>query len=148
MNVVRYEPWSVLNEMREQLDRLYGRFGEAEAGDHSDVVTSEWRPAVDVKEEDERFLLVADIPGVDPKEIEVTMEGGVLTIKGARKLEREEKKDGYSRLERTQGVFYRRFSLPDTADPEAIEARGQNGVLTVVIPKKAAGQPRRIEIQH
>ena len=147
MNVVRYDPWSVLSDVREHLNKLYGLAGEGEV-DQSNVVTSEWQPSVDIREEPERFVLLADVPGVDPKDIEITMENGVLTVKGERKLEREDTKEGYSRIERAHGVFYRRFTLPDTADPEAIEARGDNGVLTIVIPKKPVAQPRRIEVTN
>ena len=147
MNVVRYDPWSVLGEVREHLNKLYGFAGEGEV-DQSNVVTSEWQPSVDIREEPERFVLLADVPGVDPKDIEITMENGVLTVKGERKLEREGTKEGYSRIERAHGVFYRRFTLPDTADPEAIEARGDNGVLAIVIPKKPVAQPRRIEVSN
>lgn len=146
MNVVRHDPWYFLNEMRDQLNKVYGLAGEGDGNDHSSVVTSQWRPAVDIKEEDTRFVLVADIPGVEPKDVEITMEDGVLSVKGERETETQETHEGYGRTERVHGRFYRRFSLPDTADAEAIEAHGQNGVVTVVIPKKPVAQPRRIEI--
>jgi HSP20 family protein len=111
------------------------------------VATAQWAPAVDIKEEPDRFVIYADIPGVDPDKIEVTMERGMLSIKGERSTEKKEEKEGYTRVERARGTFYRRFSLPDTADPEGIQAKGNNGVLEVVIPKKPAQQARRIEVQ-
>jgi len=119
---------------------------KAGALDRSTVSTSQWTPAVDIKEEEERYLITADIPGVKPEEIELTMEQGVLTIKGERKDESATKAEGYRRVERAYGTFYRRFSLPDSADSESISATSNQGVLEVSIPKKPTLQPRRIAV--
>ena len=144
--LTRYEPWSAMRQLRDEMNRAFGKALNVN-DDGSNVVTSSWMPAVDVKEEDERFLIRADIPGVDPEDIEITMEKGVLTIKGERKLEAKDEGDnGYRRVERVYGSFYRRFSLPDTADAEKISASGKNGVLEIAIPKKAAVQPKRITV--
>lgn len=148
MNVVRYEPWGLLRRFQDDVNKLFGEYpvGSAAEGDRSSIVTSSWAPAVDIKEEDNRFVLKADIPGVEPKDIEVTMADGVLTIRGERKHESEEDTNGYKRVERSYGTFYRRFSLPDTADAEGISAKGKDGVLEVVIPKHEKVQPRRITV--
>ena len=148
MNVVRYEPWGVLRRFHDDVNQLFAdsRNAPTDEGDRSSVVTSNWTPAVDIKEENERFVLEADIPGVDPKDIEITMDTGVLTIKGERKHESEEESNGYKRVERSYGSFYRRFSLPDTADAERISAKGKDGVLEVVIPKHEKVQPRKITV--
>lgn len=148
MNVVRYEPWSALEKFRTEIDQLFNErvFGAGADGDHSRIVTSQWAPAVDIKEEGNRFVLIADVPGVDPKAIEITMENGVLTIKGERKREDSEEGNGYKRVERTVGTFYRRFSLPESADAQRITASGKNGVLEVSIPKQEKLQPRRISV--
>ena len=90
---------------------------------------------------------MADIPGVDPKDIEITMEDGVLTVKGERYFKTKNDDETYKRLERSSGSFYRRFSLPDTADGEHIEAKGNNGVLEITIPKHEKVQPRKIEVK-
>jgi HSP20 family protein len=148
MNVVRYDPWQVLNETRSELDRLFGRMPNLiNEGDQSKVATSHWTPAVDIREEADKYVLQADLPGVDPKDIEITMENGMLTIKGERKLETQENHEGYTRLERVRGIFHRRFSLPETANPEKISARSNNGVLEICIPKQEKVQPRRISIE-
>lgn len=148
MNVTRYEPWNRLSQLQKELDRLFDlRSGVGFNDDNSSVVTCDWVPAVDIKEEQDRFLLHADIPGVDPNDIEITMENGMLTIKGKRSSETKEEREGYKRVERAQGTFYRRFSLPDTADPEKIAAKGQNGVLEIVIPKHERTQPRKIKVE-
>ena len=109
-------------------------------------MVNHWRPAVDIKEEDKQFVIRADIPGVDPKDIEITMEAGILSIKGERTVEEKDENGGYKRIERARGTFYRRFSLPDTADVEKIEARGKDGVLEIVLPKHKKVQPRRITV--
>jgi HSP20 family protein len=134
----------MLEQMRRDMDRIFANRN----GDESSSAVSEWTPAVDIQETDSQFLIQADIPGVDPKDIEVHMENGQLTIRGERESESKEEKEGYKRVERVSGSFYRRFTLPDTADAEKIAAKSKNGVLEITIPKKAAEQPRRISIDH
>ncbi|MDW2981148.1 MAG: Hsp20/alpha crystallin family protein [Rhodanobacter sp.] len=148
MNLSRNFPWNPtgmanIGDIREAFDRLLGSPAEA---DQSNVVTSQWAPRVDIKEEDKRFVIYADVPGVDPGEIEVSMEKGILTIKGERTVENREQNGKFTRLERSHGLFHRRFALPDSADAEGITAHGKHGVLEIVIPKKAETTPRRITI--
>lgn len=146
-NISRYEPWSRLNQLFKELERSFEpRAGLSAGEDTSTIATVDWIPAVDIKEEQDRFVLLADIPGVDPKDIDVSMENGVLTIKGERKFETEQEREGYKRIERVRGTFYRRFSLPDTADAEKISAKGKDGVLEIVIPKHERTKPRKIAV--
>lgn len=142
MAVVRYEPWSLLNQLHREMDSLFTRGGNGE-----DNVVSDWAPSVDIKEDKEAYTLYADIPGVKPEDIEVHMENGVLTIRGERRHESEEERQGYKRVERVRGSFFRRFSLPDTADSERIAAKYDHGVLEVRIPKQEKVQPRRITVE-
>ena len=137
MAITRYEPWSLLNRLQRELDQ-----GSAEGS----TATAEWAPAVDIKEEADKFVLHADIPGVKPEEIDISMEAGVLTIKGEKNTEATTEKENYKRVERTYGSFYRRFSLPDTANAEAISAASKNGVLVITIPKREAVQPKKISV--
>jgi len=151
MSLVRYEPYSLLNQLQREFNRLGAQdpfSGELTGDDKSDVAVSQWRPAVDIKEEKDRFLITADLPGVDPQEIEITMENGVLTLKGERSEEKSEDRRDYKRVERMRGTFFRRFSLPDTADAERIEAKSRNGVLEIVVPKHEKVQPRRITVNN
>ncbi len=113
----------------------------------STVATSDWVPAVDIAENDEHFLIEADVPGVDPKDIEVSMDNGVLSIKGERKSEVKEEKEGYTRVERSHGSFYRRFSLPESADPENISAKSNKGVLQITVGKKEIAKPKKISVK-
>ncbi len=141
MAITRYEPWSLLNQLQRELGQMHE--GDRDGGS---VATAEWAPAVDIKEEDARFVLHADIPGVKPEDIDVSMEDGVITIKGEKESESKTEKEGFKRVERTSGSFYRRFSLPDTADAEAITAQSIHGVLEITIPKREAVKPKKISV--
>jgi HSP20 family protein len=146
MTLTRYSTRPVTAGLPEDFKTLIDKFfGDGET-DQSNVVTSQWMPRVDIKEEPNRFLILADIPGVDPKEIEVHMEKGILSIRGERKTESKQESEKFTRVERSHGVFYRRFALPDSADPESITAKGSHGVLEIAIPKKPETTPRRISI--
>lgn len=130
-------------ELKQFFDRM---LHEADA-DQSNVVTSQWTPRVDIKEEDGRFVIFADVPGVEPGDIEINMDKGILSIKGERNTGAGGEGARFSRVERAEGVFYRRFSLPDSADADGITASGKNGVLEISIPKKPETTPRRIKVQ-
>ena len=127
-----YDPWSVL-------DRL-----------NSDIKNEAryWQPAVDILEEDDKYLIYADIPGVDPEEIEITADKGTLTIKAERNINSTIEKGAYKKLERVSGTYYRRFQIPKNADVDAIEANGKNGTLEVVLPKLAEQQVKKITVKH
>jgi HSP20 family protein len=139
MTIVRYEPWAFVGRLQRQLDRALGEV--------ADGATVSWIPRVDIHEEDERFLVTADLPGVEGKDIEITAEKGVLTLKGERRSEKKSSKDGFESIERASGTFLRRFTLPESVNAEAIKASHVNGVLEITIPKRPTEQPRRIDIQ-
>ena len=143
MSMVRYQPYGVLNQLYREMDRAFSL--PERAGD--EAATSDWLPAVDIKEEENAFVIHADVPGVEPQDIELHMEDGVLSIRGERKFDKEEEKAGYKRVERVRGSFFRRFTLPDTADAENISARVDKGVLEVRIPKQERVRPRRINVE-
>jgi len=147
MTLVSYQPWTrSFNRLHRQIDQL---FGESLATPAADGTTSaSWSPAVDVHEEASQFTVRADLPGVEPKDIQITADKGVLTIRGERHLEkREPQQVGFERYERVEGAFLRRFTLPDTVRADDIRARHTNGVLEVVIPKQPAAEPRRVNVE-
>jgi HSP20 family protein len=148
MAITRYpNPWQAHGgNFQDEIRNVFDRFFNTEETDQSNVVTSQWTPRVDIKEEDGRFVIFADIPGVDPKDIEITMEKGILSIKGERKAETATENGKLTRVERSHGSFYRRFALPDSADAEGIKASGRHGVLEVSIPKRPETAPRRINV--
>jgi HSP20 family protein len=148
MTITHYYPWAAQSrrfqeEIKNVFDRVLG-----DDTDQSNVVTSQWTPRVDIKEEADRFVILADIPGVDPNDIEVHMDKGILSMKGERKSETKTENEKLTRIERSYGSFYRRFALPDSANAEGISATGKHGVLEISIPKKPETTPRRIAVSH
>jgi HSP20 family protein len=148
MAITRYEPWNVVSQLQNEINRVFGNLNETEGSS----ATSEWSPAVDVREYPDRFQLLLDVPGVEPKDVEITLDNGVLTVSGNRSQEKSASTNGtdqvqQQRIERPTGGFHRRFILPDTADAENVNAAGRNGVLEIVIRKQPKAQPRRITVK-
>jgi HSP20 family protein len=145
MAIVRYEPWAVVNRLHQSLDQFFNNetLSSPEASSSPSV---SWVPRVDVHEEKDRFVVLADVPGVDPKDIDITAENGVLTVRGERKSEKRSSENGYERVERVSGAFLRRFTLPEGANTDSIKAKQTNGVLEVTIPKQPQVQARRISV--
>ena len=142
MSLIRYQPINLFDTFNSEIHRHLGNM-------HSKVAADQVRslaPAVDIREQEDSYLLSADIPGVDRENIEITLEDGILTLKGERSEETATSGQEYRRKERAQGTFMRQFTLPDTVDTQNISATVKNGVLNVVIPKQAKPQPTRITI--
>jgi HSP20 family protein len=145
MAVIPYQDWTPFNQLREEINRLIGTVDKGETSG----ATANWIPAVDIYEYDDRFELMVDLPGVDPKQVEITLDRGVLTLTGERvseKVVQQGDRDVGLRLERGYGRFHRRFILPESVDTEKIEAKGRNGVLEIRIEKQAKAQPKRIKV--
>jgi HSP20 family protein len=142
MTLVRYEPISLFDQFNREINRIVN--GTAAIGNTSQE--RNWMPAVDIREEDERFILAADLPGVERKDVDVTLEDGVLSIRGERNVQTEEKREGFHRRERVHGTFLRQFTLPDTVNAEQISATVKDGVLEVIIPKQDKPEPRKIAV--
>lgn len=147
MALTRYDPLRTLSQLQNEMNRLFQDRLEGEEPTGSSMVTSDWSPPVDVAEDESQYLITADVPGVDPDSIEITLENGVLTIAGQRRPETEEELAKYKRVERVRGNFHRRFTLPDTADESKVQAKCRNGVLAISIPKQERVQPRKIEVE-
>lgn len=138
MTIVRYSPVAdFYNRWHQDVDHWLA---------HADK--SSWQPAVDIQESETAYTLIADVPGIAFDAIDITLEDSTLTIAGERNSPSAEDGQHVCRSERRQGAFQRQFVLPDTADVDAIEANGNQGVLTVVIPKRAQLQPRKITVTH
>jgi HSP20 family protein len=147
MSLIRHTPWNTSPGLQDEIKQVFEKFFGDTENDQSNVVTSQWTPRVDIREEESGFVILADVPGVDPKDIEIHMDKGILTIKGERRVEIRQEGQRYSRVERAHGVFHRRFALPDSANAEGITAAGKHGVLEISIPKKPETTPRRIQVQ-
>jgi HSP20 family protein len=145
MALLRYEPWNTMERLHRQIYQVFGDTFATPAANAE--ATVEWAPAVDIHEEPDRFVVQADLPGVESKDLNVTADNGVLTISGQRRSEQREQHKGLSRLERVAGSFLRRFTLPENVKTDDIRARHANGVLEVTIPKVQAPEPRRVAIE-
>jgi HSP20 family protein len=145
MTLIRYEPWQVVGRLQRQIDQIFSDSFASPAATGENSVA--WIPTVDIHEETEKFVVRADLPGVDPKDISITAENRVLTLRGQRTFERSDNQKGFEHLERVEGSFLRRFTLPDNVQDDQIKARHINGVLEVTIPKVAAPEPRRVSVE-
>jgi HSP20 family protein len=143
MTITRFEPWNYLDLLHRDLDRFVG--GNRRADEDQSV--ADWTPAVDITEEKERFVLRADVPGVRPEDIDVSMDNGTLSLSGERHPVAAGEGTGIQRIERATGRFLRRFTLPETVDADAISATCANGILEVAIPKAPEIQARRITVE-
>jgi HSP20 family protein len=144
MNLVYYQPWSLMDRWRREIDELFTGNSDAALPALSD--SAAWRPSVDLLEENDRFILRADVPGVAAKDIEVSAEDGTLTVRGERPAQERVSSNGFEHIERAAGSFMRRFTLPDSAQAEAIKARYADGVLEIEIPKQPRVETKRIAV--
>jgi HSP20 family protein len=136
--------FGTLDLFRNEMDELFDRFFNDEGGGPA---RQAWAPRVDVKETEKEIVIKADLPGVDPKDIEIQVVDGSLTLRGEKREEKEEKKGNVFRSERFVGQFYREIPLPPGADAEKVSAASTRGVVTVTIPKKAEAQPKKISVK-
>ena len=139
----RWEPFRGAATLQEQVNRLFGNVLE-HSGEESNLTS--WAPAVDIYETEHALVVKADLPEVDPKELDIRVENNLLTIRGERKFEKKVNEDNYLRVERAYGSFSRSFSLANTVNAEAIQADYQNGVLTLTIPKREEAKPKQIKV--
>jgi HSP20 family protein len=142
-------PWrrttGLLEPFRLEMEDLFERFFGLEEGGNGSAKA--WAPRVDVEETDKEILVKADLPGVDPKDVDIAVAEGALVLKGEKKEVKEEKKKNYHRVERFAGQFYREIPLPAGTDAEKISAASAKGVITVTIPKKPEAQPKKIAVK-
>jgi HSP20 family protein len=144
MAVVRYDPFRELFQVSNSLNHFFSR--RPSAHQQEELGLTAW-PAVDIFEDAEGITLTAELPGLDPKAVEVKLENQTLTLSGERKLEREDKRDQYHRVESWSGAFARSFTLPNTVDLDKIKAEHKNGLLKVFLPRKEETKPRQVKIK-
>jgi len=138
--------WRPFQELKREIDRIWDEFvGRVPFPERWEKF--EWAPAVDVSETDEAVVVRADVPGLAPEDLEINLSGNLLTIKGEKKQEREEKKENFYRMERVYGSFVRSIELPAEVEAEKVEAVYKNGVLKIVLPKKAEAKGKAIKIK-
>jgi HSP20 family protein len=148
MAIVRFEPFRNLVSIQDRMNRLFDdAFRGAEGrGEEDWALGGSWAPAVDIFEQDGNIVLKAELPGVEPKDVDVRVENNTLTLRGQRRFDTEVKRESYHRVERSYGSFARSFSLPNVVDLERIKAEYKDGVLRVTLPKKEEAKPKQISI--
>ena len=148
MAIVRWEPFRDLQAVQDRLNRVFDDAfrGVPRGGDDEWALGGSWAPSVDIFEHEGNLVLKAELPGVDPKDVDVRVENNVLTLRGERKFETEVKKEKYHRVERAYGTFSRSFTLPNVVDTEKIKAEYKDGVLQVTLPQREEAKPKQIQV--
>lgn len=147
MAITRWNPFREMDEMLEQYARASGRLKAQREGGQEVIAASDWSPSVDITETDKEFLVKAEVPEVKKEDVKITVNAGVLTISGERRLEKEEKDRKHHRIERYYGTFSRSFTLPDNVREDGIRAEHKDGMLYVHLPKAEAPKPRSIDVK-
>jgi HSP20 family protein len=145
MQLIPTRRWAREHPLQRQISRLFEDFF-GDDGSRDQWGRGSWAPAVDVYETDDEYVVTAEVPGIDPKDLDISVTGDMLTIKGEKSSEKKEEGERYHLLERSHGSFSRTISLPSTADAGKVEASGKDGVLTLRIAKREETKPRRIEV--
>ncbi len=148
MSIVRFEPFRDVVSFQDRLNRIFEDAfrGSRAASEEEWALGGSWAPSVDIYEQDGSLVLKAELPGIDPKDVDVHVENNVLTLRGERKLDTEVKRESYHRVERSYGAFSRSFNLPNAVDTEKIKAEFKDGVLRLLLPKKEEAKPKQISI--
>ena len=157
MTLVRWKPlrgisaWNPVTDlpheivsMQREIDRMFERF---RGGTHDDNISASWNPAVDITEDADKYIVHAELPGVDKKDVKITIQDNVLSFRGEKKQEEEKEDKNYHRIERSYGSFYRSFTLPSTVLSDKIEASYADGILTISLPKAEEAKPKEIEVK-
>lgn len=144
--IVRWDPFKEVATLQDRMNRVFGEaWGRTHRPDE-DYISGSWMPAVDVRESKDALEISTELPGIEPKEVEVCVENGVLTLKGSRQFEKATEGETYHRVERAYGSFERSFSLPTNVDSERVQAVYRHGVLHLTLPKREEAKPRSISI--
>lgn len=148
MNVLkRWDPFKEMDDLQRRLGSFIGLTPQRTVNGKEDMTVAEWIPLVDITEDDQAYLIKAELPEVKKNDVKVTVENGVLNISGERKFEKEEQNKRYHRIERAYGSFTRSFAVPDDADDSAVTAEFKDGLLTVRLAKSEKARPKSVEVK-
>jgi HSP20 family protein len=142
MVITRWTPFREVAALQNRVNSLFRDFSEGESA----MTTASFTPAVDIYEDEKKIVLKLEVPGIEEKDLDVSVENHTLTVKGERKFNQEEKQENFHRIERRFGSFFRAFTLPSTIDTENVDARYEAGVLKLELKKKPEAQPRQIKV--
>jgi len=145
--IVRWDPFKEMRSLQEGMNRMFEDYAGRSRHPDEDFITGSWTPNVDVRETKDSLELQVEVPGIDPKEVGVSVENGILTLKGERRFERATEGETYHRVECAYGSFERSFTLPTNVDPERIKAVYRLGLLSLTLPKREEAKPKSISIK-
>jgi HSP20 family protein len=146
MSVTRWDPFGDLLSLQDEMNQLFGRVFRQQPGlDRGGQRL--WAPALDIAERPDAYLVTVEVPGVRPEDLDITLEGGVLTVQGERRFQDESQDQQWHRVERRYGAFRRSVTLPSQAQADKIEASFEDGLLHITVPKTEAAMPKRIEVR-
>jgi HSP20 family protein len=145
-SITRWDPFRELTQLQERMDRLFRDNVGYSGGREEALEQGSFIPPVDVYEDEHNITLKLEVPGIDQKDLDIRIENNTLTVRGERKLEKEEKQENFHRVERRYGSFVRTFQLPNTIDAEKVNANYENGVLKITLAKKAEAKPKQIQV--
>ena len=145
--IVRWDPFRELATVQDRMNRMFNDVWGRNRQPDDDYISGSWMPPVDVRETKDALEIAAELPGLDPKDVEVSLENGVLTLKGSRRFEKATEGETYHRVERAYGLFERSFSLPTNVDPERVHAVFRHGVLHLTLSKREEAKPKSISIK-
>lgn len=146
MNLIKWDPFRELEDVSNSLNRFFGRSAARTESNREMLAVADWMPSVDISETDAAYLIKAEIPDVKKEDVKVTIQDGMLTIQGERKLDKEEKGKKFHRIERSYGSFVRSFQVPDDADETAVKAEFKDGMINVTLPKSAKAKAKAINV--
>lgn len=145
MNIIKYDPFREMRSLQDEVNRLFA--SSFNRGDDNELMRGAWSPQVDIFENQDQIVLEAELPGMKPEDVNISIENNVLTLHGERKFEKKDERDNFHRVERSYGAFTRSFTLPPTVSSENAQAQFENGVLRLTLAKREEAKPRRIEIK-
>ncbi len=145
--IVRWDPFREMATVQDRMNRIFADMWGRNRRTDEDYISGSWMPSVDVRETKDALEITAELPGLEPKDVEVSVENGVLTLKGSRQFEKASEGETYHRVERAYGSFERSFSLPTNVDPEKVKAAYRHGVLHLTLPKREEAKPKSIAIK-
>lgn len=146
MSLVKWDPFVELEDVSKHLNRIFGRFPSRAEPSRELLTMADWTPSVDISETDTAYVIKGEIPGVNKEDVRINIEAGMITIRGERKQEKEEKDKKFHRIERSYGSFMRSFRLPDNVDETAVRAEFKDGMINVTLPKSAKSKARSINV--
>ena len=146
MNIIKYDPFREMRSLQDEVNRLFTSSFPRGGGDN-DLMRGAWSPQVDIFENQNEIVLEAELAGMKPEDVDISIENNVLTLYGERKFEKKDEGDNFHRVERAYGNFTRSFTLPSTVSSESANAEFENGILRLTLAKREEAKPRRIEIK-